>query len=393
MSEPPPRRGLAARAKTVLFATLTVLVTTAAMLLLAEAGLRLFTDWGHTLLVKDEVVGQRFRRGFEGARLVREAGREVGLRFNREGYRGPDRPRAKPPGSRRLLVLGDSTVAAVGVDEDDTMVAQLEQRLNAGGGAPWEVLNFGVSGFSTAQSLLTWRHYASAYEPDQVILVFTVRNDLADNHGGASSAHRPYFDLDRSGELRLLPMSAARAGLSRWLDAHSRLYVWQKDVTSRARHALFKRAGALTPGMQILNREPPPEIVQAWRITEALLARFRDEVEASGATFLVVIVPMGVQVRDDLWRELTETLDPALAATLERELPQRRLAEVLDRRGVRWLSLLPAFREAAGEQPLAYLGGRGHWNERGNHLAARVVHRYLAQGGMAQGGMDGGRRP
>ena len=48
---------------------------------LIEVGLRLFTELGVQLLVKHELVGQRYRQGYEGEVFVPEADRKVHLRF------------------------------------------------------------------------------------------------------------------------------------------------------------------------------------------------------------------------------------------------------------------------------------------------------------------------
>jgi lysophospholipase L1-like esterase len=62
------------------------------------------------------------------------------LRF-RDAELGP-----KPPGVRRVMVLGDSFTEGQGVKEPDTYVRVLERRLNAGGAPRFEVRNCGRRG-------------------------------------------------------------------------------------------------------------------------------------------------------------------------------------------------------------------------------------------------------
>src|SRR5262245_61702990 len=47
------------------------------------------------------------------------------LRINSHGLRGPERDYGKPPGVRRVLLLGDSFVEGYTVAEDDTVAAVL----------------------------------------------------------------------------------------------------------------------------------------------------------------------------------------------------------------------------------------------------------------------------
>ena len=256
---------------------------------LIEVFLRLFTEQGIQLLVKDELVGQRYRAGIDRTVHVPEAGRRVRLRFNDRGFRGPDWKTAAAPGARRLAVLGDSFTVAVAVDEQDTMAARLAQQLGPG----WETQNFGVSGYGTGQALLVWRHFAKAYAPDLVLLNFSVWNDLADNCRKLTSSHRPYFDLDPSGDLVLHGMSPLRTKLSRWL-SHSRFYVWQKNLFKQVRRATRTR---LSDGLRILDSDPTGDVATAWAITEALIAQLHAEVTAAGATFVFRLHPRHGAVR------------------------------------------------------------------------------------------------
>ena len=46
------------------------------------------------------------------------------VRVNAQGFRGPDFARSKGPGTRRILLLGDSFGFGVGVDEPHTVTAR-----------------------------------------------------------------------------------------------------------------------------------------------------------------------------------------------------------------------------------------------------------------------------
>ena len=59
-----------------------------------------------------------------------------------------------------------------------------------------ETLNFAVSGYSTAQSLIVLRRKVWRYDPDLVLLALYVGNDVQDNSLALSGyARRPYFRL------------------------------------------------------------------------------------------------------------------------------------------------------------------------------------------------------
>ena len=129
----------------------------------------------------DPYCGTRLRPDWEG--WWRKEGSAY-IRINRCGFRQGDREPAKPPGSFRVAVLGDSFIEAFQVPDEQTFCAQLELRLQD---SPVltdrrvEVLNFGVSGYGTAQELLMLRHYVWQYQPDLVLLAFFPGNDLRNN--------------------------------------------------------------------------------------------------------------------------------------------------------------------------------------------------------------------
>ena len=104
-------------------------------LLLLEAAIRLFGPImpGNystgTFLTPHPVFGRYHVPGFNGWLKTREFTTRV--RINAAGLRGPERPYAKPPGTRRILVVGDSFVEAAQVQEPEAVVGRLEAAVAA----------------------------------------------------------------------------------------------------------------------------------------------------------------------------------------------------------------------------------------------------------------------
>jgi lysophospholipase L1-like esterase len=112
---------------------------------------------------------------------------------NAHGQRDVERSLAKPPGTRRILVLGDSVVEGHGLlDLETTLPRQLERALGEGR----EVLNFGVSGYCTRAEVELLETKGLAFDPDAVILVFTLNDFENFNHVAflhATPSSRPAF--------------------------------------------------------------------------------------------------------------------------------------------------------------------------------------------------------
>lgn len=380
-SETRPRGKARGVAKRLLLLAVSLLLTLACL----EAGLRLFSNVTPSLTEKDPLIGQRYLRSFAGDVFVPEAGCKVALRFNDVGFRGPSRPQQKPPGVHRLAILGDSMVASLAVDESKTMVCQLERLLNESqAGIKWEVFNFGVNGASPGQELVLYREVVWRFQPDVVLGTFFVGNDLADNCSRLSSNPRIYFDVDESGNLRQEPFGARRAVVSQFLNRYSRFYVWQKSALNRARHTVGQRAGKLDPGEWAYSREEPPDVAHAWKITASIFETFRREVEAHGSRFAVVMIPCGPQVYKDAFTSVAARAGK-FAEAFDPDYPDRRVAEICRRAGIPFLSMLNDFRQAAPsassrvQQEWLFCGGLGHFNETGDALAARAIHRFLTE--------------
>jgi lysophospholipase L1-like esterase len=257
------------------------------------------------------------------------------IEINSLGLRGPE-PAARPPGGLRVILLGDSFVAGFEVEQDETFAARLEPLLTRRLGRPVEVINAGVRGYGTDQSLLWYRERGRALRPDLVVAVFSA-NDFEDNVT-LHRAHRPFgkgaFALRPSGALELvgvpvptypfcsswvLDASYAPARIdgawSRsacWAQAeladHSALFTLFATVLARAPALVraLRGAGETEPGGAALGSaswagEPRaagfPGLgtrtsrAPAGELTTALLQALARDVRESGARFLLVMAP------------------------------------------------------------------------------------------------------
>lgn len=166
---------------------------------------------------------------------------------NNRGFRDTrDFPYAKPAGTLRVLALGDSHTQGYEVHQDATFSAVLERYLHSHGMRA-EVLNAGVSGFSTAEELAFLENEGYRYQPDVVVLAFYA-NDFEDN------LKADLFGLDKGGLVEHRHVHIPGVAIQnviynvpgmRWLSENSYFYslllnsVWEyfKARLARSAHA------------------------------------------------------------------------------------------------------------------------------------------------------------
>src|ERR1700730_11199696 len=119
------------------------------------------------------------------------------VRINSDGLRDREHARTKPADTIRIAVIGDSYPEAFPVPMEEAFWSIMEKKLKecgAFGGRQIEVINFGVSGYGTAQELITMRERVWQYAPDIVMLTMTTNNDISDNLRALKKTDEvPYF--------------------------------------------------------------------------------------------------------------------------------------------------------------------------------------------------------
>jgi len=131
----------------------------------------------NSLSSRIEFVYDSNPRGYFGKR------NEVVHETNSQGFRGPEFSETKPPGTYRILFLGDSFTFGEGVHFDDVypeVTARLLRKRFSAEHARIEGYDLGVGGYDTMNELALLRSAAPRYRPDAVVLGY-VLND-AESH-------------------------------------------------------------------------------------------------------------------------------------------------------------------------------------------------------------------
>lgn len=275
----------------------------------------------------------------------------IGFHTNSRGFRGEREVADSPAGRRRIVCSGDSFTLGVGVRDEDTWCAQLEQL-----GGDIESVNMGQAGYGVDQAYLWFKRDGTRLERRLHVFAF-VSVDLdrmgADRFAGFG---KPFLDLERGALVtRNVPVPRGPY-LFPWLTLLA-------PSLDELRMVLFARRLAAWGGMAVKVQGPqaPP--------LELLLAVAQDLEKLSEAgrsrlaiVYLPTILDMTPNPAFDGWRE---GLHAAFAS-----------------RGFDYVDLVPDFRAETGGSDLLFLPatvmGR-HYTIGGHRLVARVLRERLAR--------------
>ena len=101
--------------------------------------------------------------------------RTFAYRTNGHGLRDRDRP-AKQPGTRRVLVMGDSYTWGYAVAEEEAFPQAAERLLKDRGRPDIEVINGGVPDYNSRQERQLLAQLLPIYQPDAVFLAYVVND-------------------------------------------------------------------------------------------------------------------------------------------------------------------------------------------------------------------------
>jgi hypothetical protein len=403
MSDNPPQR--LPSSKRLLFGLLTLLVGLAVGLLVLEIGLRIVGYSSPEFYEADETLGYRLIPNMSGW-YTRE-GRSF-VEINSDGFRDVEHAIAKPEGTYRIAVVGDSYVEGLQVERDEAFSSYLPaimRECDALKAKNVEVLRFGVSGYSTAQEMLMLREKVWKYSPDMVMLAVTTNNDVTDNSRYFKKTPIPYYEV-RDGQLVLddsflsdrvfVRRNSSLTHLGTWLMDHLRFVQAYTDVHRRVKYQLAKwreEKNVPTPGDRQtpgevgiepgidnqIYREPADDNWRvAWDVTQRLITQMDAEVRDHGAKFAVVLASNGIQVVPNA--EQRAVFAKKLGVE-DLSYPNRRITDYCNSHSIASIDLVPELAKYADQHGVYLHGfssdiGNGHWNQLGHKVAGETIGRW-----------------
>lgn len=299
---------------------------------------------------------------------------------NEHGLRGPIAQTISNHTNKiRIAAFGDSFVHGDEVHLRDTWTQQLQQLENS-----LEVLNFGVPGYGTDQSLLRYNHNADNFSPDIVLIGF-----MSDNVKRNVNTFRPFYSprtqipmskpryILKNNTLELIDNAfTSRSDYKKLLDdqqqtliklskhdffyahpyQHSRLHL---SATYRLLTVL--KLLYLNPRDPIMNGQQLNPHSEAFQITVKTLEKFYQVAETNNSTPVIILFPT------------LEDLNAEIPAYSE-------LIPIIDRYNWHVIDLYDHLKGDRSRDEISQLFAPGlHYSNEGNKLVAQYIHEFLKE--------------
>lgn len=240
---------------------------------------------------------------------------KVMMRTNSKGIRSDvEYPYAKPVGTKRIVVLGDSFGMGYEVELEDTFTQVMRQNLINDMGQNIEVINLSVSGYGTAEQLLMLQNEGIKYQPDLVLV--TWHDTDPDDNIRSNLFKVENNQLVRNSET-YLPGIEIREFLYqfsfyRWLAGESHFYNWFRGWAANIIKALLVKRNDAPEKPKALNKVDEEKTVskQPSRkevLSLLLLQEVKKVAENNQANLLILEIPTR-KTRTDFRASLNELL-------------------------------------------------------------------------------------
>jgi len=341
----------------------------------------------------------------------------VHVQINSLGLRDREHTYDKPPGTFRILVLGDSFTEGIEVPLEQVFPVRLEECLDERVSSEIEVINAGMSGYAPGDELLFFVHEGVKYRPDLVLVAVYAHNDIKDMARDVDDnmiqSFGGYEFYLQNGHLNRRWVQWTEPGskvppLERFLRRHSAIYYTLDAPDSRVRREVdefiddwWPWSSSPPPAPTVSDLPPyayeknliifangfpdnpvvPQSMKGAWELFQAAILEMQVRVEADGAGLAVVLIPKDVQVhseRLDKWisryRKKFDSLDDI---SWDISAPNKAVNGFLLEHNIPTLDLMPDFQSYQESHGVLYFSEDIHFNEKGHQLASDLMCDWL----------------
>ena len=295
---------------------------------------------------------------------------KVHVKNNSLGFHDKEYSFYKKPGTKRILILGDSQVEAIQVAISKTFHKILEKELNEDG-YNVEVIALGKSGYGIKEAIDTYENIGKKYNPDIVIWAFLMNNDIQDTD-------RKFGKLIRNRELSDIPDIPDFLKFSKiatFLYTYSRKADFQRITQSRLQDTTIF-SGKFSYINKIENwdyipflKKWSPIFSQIWDSFAKYYIDFINKVHSDGRILITVSI-------SGVYPYFLLKSNPDIDWDFNK--PNRLVEELSKENSVEFLSMKSVYESYSNKTGKSVtFGNDGHLDEAGHRLMAGVLYKEI----------------
>jgi lysophospholipase L1-like esterase len=361
---------------------LLVVLSTFLTFVFLEIGLQIFLPQYGNYVQPDDAIEYSFIPGADYVFIPNEncPGWGSSGRINSHGLRDREYDYSKPPGTFRILALGDSYTESFQFDLDKTWPKLLERRLNEQGSRfKYEVINAGRSAMGTGTEYLYYLNKGRNYNPDLVLVLF-VPNDFKDDSREFNRRLQPYFFVSE-GKL-ILDATFTETWpfrLRKWIHPFKAFHL--VSFTIQAYNRVKVQLQETAQSKDAPSHMADSSIQTAVEVTQRLLVALSQAVTQHGGRFAIVIGTANYEVN---W---TGTRGPEKNHDFLTSNADQIIVNLAQRERVPYLNLEPVLQAYSSTHRVlihgcSENGGGGHWSQAGHVAAAAEIYDFLVNQGL-----------
>lgn len=336
------------------------------------------------LYQRSEILGWEF---LAGASAVHGPGNPPPqIKINSLGMRDSETTIKKPKNTVRIALLGDSFTFGMITDQEKIFPYLLEQKLNKelkSKKRKYEVLNFGVIGYTTDQQYLQLREKVLQFSPDIVAVMFFAGNDATEMR-----AHK--WIMDKDGKLLKMKdiyhIITQDNQLRRKRTPYSLSTPFLTLVKERGRVLLAKLGLSVSQPLllwsnflPVTHRYGDRKIFEYFNKVKSMLKEIKKIDDESRIKTLITIIPTDFQTNLKYLLKYPgapitgqQLINPNLGTR-----PQKIINEFVEKQSIEVLDLLPIFKPVTGD--LYFTKDDPHFTPAGHQKTAEALFQRLVE--------------
>jgi len=279
---------------------------------------------------------------------------DIRFKTNSLGFKDTDINYTKNENTKRILLLGDSYIEAVGIAPDKQLGRVLEKLFDEEN-INLEVISMGMSGYGQNEQLVNYNLLGKKFIPDLVITFFC-KNDIDDN---LRTKDRYFND---SGELIFgytnEKITLKQIFFRKFTNTFETYHIYKKilrGLYTKERVKLIKENKKIHKSFSLDSEE--------FKYLEKIVSRLKQDISVRDNIKLLNII-----VSDNVTKKLNDEHYKILSMT----------EEIYKSLNIDTINTDYIFRKYYNEKNiLPHWSNDFHWNENGNKLVAELIHTYL----------------